>query len=101
MHDDVEGPGTNKRFTYHAVGFDATSNFADVVAGTAKFNAGPTSAISQGMFASVPVGASGAVQVAINPTEWALTPALGAMVVSLDNKAGKEEAALLPLELRP
>jgi len=61
------GPGTNKRFTYHAFGFDATSSFVDVVAGTAKFNAGPTSAISQGMFAGLPVGASGAVPVAINP----------------------------------
>jgi subtilisin family serine protease len=95
------GPGTNKRFTYHAFGFDVTSSFVDVVPGLAKFNAGPTSAISQGMFAGVPVGASVAVPVAINPAEWALTPALGAIAVSLDNKAGKEEAALLPLELRP
>jgi hypothetical protein len=95
------GPGTNKRFTYHAFGFDVTSNFVDVVAGAAEFNAGPTSAISQGMFTPVPIGASVAVPVAINPAEWALTPALGVMAVSLDNKAGKEEAALLPLELNP
>ena len=49
----------------------------------------------------MPKGASGAVPVRINPAEWAQTPALGAMVVTLDNKAGKEEAALLPLELKP
>jgi hypothetical protein len=91
----------NKRFNYHAFGFDVTSNFVDVVNGAAKFNAGPTSAISQGMFATVPVGATGTVPVSINPTEWAQTPALGAMVVTLDNKAGKDEAALLPLELMP
>jgi minor extracellular serine protease Vpr len=95
------GPGTNKRFTYHAFGFDVLSNFVDVVAGAAEFNAGPTSAISQGMFTGVPVGASVAVPVAINPAEWAQTPALGVMAVSLDNKAGKEEAALLPLVLTP
>ncbi len=48
----------------------------------------------------MPMGASGAVPITINPAEWAMTPALGVMVVSLDNKAGKEEAALLPLELK-
>ena len=90
----------NKRFDYHAYGFDLTNGFVDVVSGTAKFNAGPTSAISQGMFGAVPMGASGGVPVSIDPAEWALTPALGAMIVSLDNKAGKEEAALLPLELK-
>jgi minor extracellular serine protease Vpr len=95
------GPGTNKRFNYHAFGFDLTSNFVDVVAGTAKFNAGPTSAISQGGFFGVPMGASGPVSVSINPTEWAQTPALGEMIVTLDNKAGAGEANLLPLTLAP
>jgi minor extracellular serine protease Vpr len=93
--------GTIKRFNYHAFGFDIISNFVDTVAGSAKFNAGPASAISQGMFATVPVGASGSVPVSINPAEWAQTPALGSMVVTLDNKAGQEEAALLPLQLKP
>jgi hypothetical protein len=95
------GPGTNKRFNYHAVGLDLKSSFVDVVPGTASFNAGPTSSISQGMFATVPTGASGTVAVSINPTEWAQTPALGEMIVTLDNKAGAGEAALLPLQLTP
>ena len=86
--------------TYHAFGFDLTSPFVDVVAGTAKYNA-YSSSISQGMFAPVPVGASLAVPVSINPTEWAQTPALGEMIVTLDNAAGKGEAALLPLALNP
>jgi minor extracellular serine protease Vpr len=91
----------DKRFNYHAFGFDLKSDFVDAVAGTAKFNAGPTSAISQGMFEVVPRGASRSVPVSISPLEWELTPALGAMVVTLDNKAGKDEAALLPLRLTP
>jgi minor extracellular serine protease Vpr len=95
----------DKRFTYHAFSFDLLSDFVDTVGpatGGAEFNAGPTSAISQGMFASnIPVGGGGAVPVTINPAEWALTPALGSMIVSLDNKAGKDEAALMPLELKP
>jgi subtilisin family serine protease len=90
----------NPRLTYHAFGFDVTSNFVDVVAGTAKYNA-YSSAISQGDFVTVPKGASGTVPVTINPTEWAQTPALGQMIVTLDNKAGAGEAALLPLTLSP
>jgi hypothetical protein len=90
----------NKRFTYHAMGFDR-AGFVDVVPGTASFNAGPTSSISQGDFVTLPKGASGTVPVTINPTEWAQTPALGEMIVTLDNKAGAGEAALLPLQLNP
>lgn len=90
----------NPRLTYHAFGFDVTSNFVDVVAGPAKYNAF-SSSISQGDFVTVSRGASGAVPITITPAEWAQTPALGTMIVTLDNKAGKEEAALLPLELGP
>jgi len=92
--------GANPRLTYHAVSFDVTSNFVDVVAGTAKYNA-YSSSITQGDFVTVPRGASGAVPITITPAEWAQTPALGTMIVTLDNKAGQKEAALLPLELRP
>jgi minor extracellular serine protease Vpr len=53
-----------------------------------------------GMFASVPRGASGDVPVTITPAEWALTPALGVMIVALDNKAGKDEATLLGVTLK-
>ncbi|HJR94435.1 MAG TPA: S8 family serine peptidase, partial [Gaiellaceae bacterium] len=87
------------RFTYHINGFDIRTDTADVVPGVGRYNAFASS-ISQGMFATVPRGASGDVPVAITPAEWALTPALGVMVVSLDNKAGKEEATLLGLTLK-
>jgi minor extracellular serine protease Vpr len=90
----------NPRFTYHTNGFDLRSDFADIVPGVGRYNAW-SSSLSQGMFAPVPVGGGGAVPVTINPAEWALTPALGAMIVSLDNKAGKDEAALMPLALTP
>jgi minor extracellular serine protease Vpr len=92
--------GANPRLTYRAFGFDVTSDFVDVVAGPAKYNAF-SSSISQGDFVTVPKGASGAVPITITPAEWAQTPALGTMIVTLDNKAGQGEAALLPLELKP
>lgn len=89
----------NPRFSYHINSFDLVDETVDVVPGVARFNAF-SSSISQGMFASVPRGASGAVPVTITPAEWALTPALGVMIVSLDNKAGQEEATLLNVTLK-
>jgi minor extracellular serine protease Vpr len=89
----------NPRLTYHAAGFDLASGFVDVLRGSAKYNAW-SSSISQGDFVTVPAGGSQSVPVSINPTEWALTPALGEMIVTLDNRAGAGEAALLPLRLK-
>jgi minor extracellular serine protease Vpr len=89
----------NPRFSYHINSFDIVGGTVDVVTDVAKYNAW-SSSISQGMFATVPRGASGDVPVTITPAEWALTPALGVMIVSLDNKAGKEEATLLDLTLK-
>ena len=86
------------RITYHAFGFDITSDSVDVVNGAAKYN--PWSpAISQGDFINVAPGATQTSTVTINPAEWAQTPALGQMIVGTDNKAGKDEALLLPLTL--
>lgn len=89
----------NPRFSYHINSFDLNGGSVDAVPGVGKYNAW-SSSISQGDFAAVPMGGSGTFPITINPAEWAMTPALGVMVVSLDNKAGKEEAALLPLELK-
>lgn len=88
----------NPRFSYHINSFDLKVGSVDPVPGVGTFNAW-SSSISQGAFVAVPKGAGGTVPITINPAEWSMTPALGVMVVSLDNKAGKEEAALLPLAL--
>jgi len=89
----------NPRLSYHIDSFDLAEETVDSVPGVAKYNAW-SSSISQGGFQTLAPGGSANVPIAINPTEWALTPALGVMVVSLDNKAGKKEAALLSLELK-
>jgi hypothetical protein len=39
------------------------------------------------------------VPVTIDPAEWARTPALGSMIVTLDNFAGGRQAALLPAQV--
>lgn len=88
----------NPRFSYHINSFDLADGTVDSVPGVGMFNA-YSSSISQGGFVTVPVGASAMVPISINPAEWALTPALGVMVVALDNRAGKDETELLPLRL--
>jgi hypothetical protein len=47
--------------------------------------------------ALVPPGAIG-VTVSVNPTEFAVTPPLGLMIVSQDNKNGAKEVNLLNIK---
>jgi minor extracellular serine protease Vpr len=90
----------NPRITYDAISFDLVNGGVDPIEGTAKFNVWNPS-ISQGMFVSnLAPGAGADVPVTINPTEWALTPAKGVMVITHDDKAGREEADLQELTLR-
>jgi minor extracellular serine protease Vpr len=76
------------RLTYHVFGFGRDGS-VDAVAGPAKFNAF-TPAISNGMFDVVAPGSAATETVSINSTESALTPALGLMIVSHDNRAVDE-----------
>jgi minor extracellular serine protease Vpr len=90
----------NPRITYGATSFDLQNGGIDPVDGTAKFNVW-TSSISTGGFASVaPGGSDSSNVIAIDSVEWALTPALGVMVVSTDNKSGKDEAQLLDVKIK-
>jgi len=89
----------NPRLTYHIVTFDRLSPAFDAVPEVAAFNVW-SPAISNGDFQVVPAGGSASSPVSIDPVEWAQTPAKGVMVVSQDNKAGKDEAVLLPLGLK-
>ena len=87
---------SNPRITYSAVSFDLNGTFdADAVPGEAKFNVW-NSAISTGGFATVAPGGSDTTNlIQVNSAEWALTPALGVMVVTTDNKSGPGEAQLI------
>ena len=88
------------RFTYHAVSYDLANGGTKVVAGSAKYNAW-TSSISQGGFVTVAPGASDAsTGISVNSAEAALTPALGLMVVTFDNKSGPDEAQLIPVTVK-
>ena len=88
----------NPRLAYSAVGFDLTDTVGpDAVDGIAKFNAW-SSSISQGGFQTVAPGGTATETITKNAAEWALTPALGLMIVTLDNKAGTDEAQTIKVK---
>jgi subtilisin family serine protease len=90
----------NPRFTYGAEGFDGWTGAFDslgetpagrVAADAAKFNA-YTNALNTGDFAVVPPNGTVTVPLTINSAEFARTPALGVMSISLDNFSGPKQS---------
>jgi minor extracellular serine protease Vpr len=103
---DVGVNASNPRFAYAAQGSDGFTGDFDFLgenaAGTmtvdaARFNAF-NNAVSTGAFAVVGPRSRASVPLTINPTEFATTPALGVMVVGIENFSGRAEARLLPFE---
>jgi subtilisin family serine protease len=83
-------------FTYSITGVDLITGNVDAVAGTAKYDAF-TPSVSNGQFVSLASGASASLPISVTPALQATTPALGWMVVSLDNANGAAQAALIPV----
>ena len=84
----------NPRLTYSAQVINLLDGSAAALPGTASFNAF-TPAISNAMFVAVAPNATATVPVAVDPAEFAKTPALGLMVVTQDNRAGAPQARLI------
>src|SRR5882762_986699 len=100
---DVGVKASSPRFAYAAQGFDGFTGDFDflgenpdgtVAANAARFNAF-NNAVSTGGFAVVGPRARTSVPLTINATEFATTPALGVMVVGMENFSGRAEADLL------
>lgn len=88
------------RFSYTAVGYDFLHTGAsDAFTGWAKYNPF-SSAITDGQYAILPPDGSAAIPFSVNTAELALTPALGLMVVTQDNKNGSDEANLVKIDLK-
>ncbi|HEX9488182.1 MAG TPA: S8 family serine peptidase, partial [Gemmatimonadales bacterium] len=106
---DLGIKASSPRFTFAAQGFDGFTGDFDflgeaVVNGTAvvgpnagRFNAF-NNAVSTGAFAVVGPRSRASVPLTIDPTEFAATPALGVMVVGIENFSGRAEANLLRFE---
>ena len=71
----------------------------DPVDGIAKFNAWKARS-ARAASQTVAPGGTATKPIQINSAEWALTPALGVMVVTLDNKSRQEEAETLKVKRR-
>jgi minor extracellular serine protease Vpr len=91
---DVGITSANPRFSYVAQTTDRTTGNVDTISTAAGFNAFSNS-ISTGAFVVLPPGTGAGVPISVNRKEFALTPALGEMVVSLENMTKANEQALL------
>jgi minor extracellular serine protease Vpr len=88
---------SNPRLSYVAVqATNLTTGDVDLVTGKAPFNVF-TPSISNAMFVTVSPNQTTGVPVSINPAEWAITPALGVMAVSIDNLNSAPQADLIPV----
>jgi len=92
---------SNPRFTYHIAGYELFGTAADVVPGVATFNAYLPSISTGAYLAGIAPGTSASTPISIDPTEWASSPALGVLVLGIDNKSGAGEALEVPLTLKP
>ncbi len=103
---DAGVKASSPRFAYAAQGFDGFTGDFDFLGenadGTIAANAGRfnafNNAVSTGAFAVVGPRARASVPLTIDPTEFAATPALGVMVVGIENFSGRAEANLLRFE---
>jgi minor extracellular serine protease Vpr len=87
-------------FDYDAAGFDLLSVSFDVANGVGHFDA-LDSAISQGDFISLAPGDTASLGVSINTAGFLANPALGWMVVTLDDANGRHQADLVGVGKRP
>jgi hypothetical protein len=87
-------------FDYTAAGFSIFGGPFDVASGVGHFDA-LHPAVSQGDFLSVGRGGSAALGVSVNKAGFAANPALGWMVVTLDDANGAAQADLVPVGSLP
>ena len=94
---DLGLSSTSPRFNYTVKSFDQLSNQTDTFNEVASFNAFQSS-VSTGNSVTVNPNQAIGVTVSVNPTEFAVTPAKGVMIVTHDNKNGASEVNLLNIK---
>ncbi len=91
---DMGITGAAPAFSYSITGFDLVSGDVHALSGTAGFDAF-TPAVSNGQFVFLASGTSATLPLAVDLAAQHSVPALGWMIVSLDNANGSAQAALL------
>jgi minor extracellular serine protease Vpr len=100
LASDLGITSTSPAFRYAITGFDLITGTVDPVPGTASFNAFAPS-VSNGDFLSIASGKSATLPLSVTPALQKSAPALGWMVVSLDDRSGAAQAVLIPVGKLP
>jgi subtilisin family serine protease len=100
LASDLGLKSSSKAFSYSITGFDGITGNVDAVAGQALYNAFSPS-VSNAQFVSLAAGASAKLGLSVDTRLQARAPALGWMVVGLDNDNGASQAALIPVGKLP
>ena len=100
LASDLGLKSSSAAFSYSIVGFDGITGNVDAVAGQALYNAFSPS-VSNGQFVPLAAGASAKLGLSVDTRLQTRAPALGWMVVSLDNANGAAQAALIPVGKLP
>jgi len=98
LGEDIGVTSANPRLSYQVLSFDLLSDDSDSFGtSSASFNAFQ-SAVSTGDFVTVDPNAAIGVTISVDPAEFTVTPPLGLMIVSQDNKNGAKEVNLLNIK---
>jgi minor extracellular serine protease Vpr len=100
LASDMGIADTAPAFSYSVTGFDLVSGDVHALAGEAAFDAF-TPAVSNGQFVFLASGSSATLPLSVDLAAQQSAPALGWMVVSLDNANGSAQAALIPVGKLP
>ena len=100
LASDMGITSASPKFSYSITGFDLGNGTVDAVPGAAPFNAFAPS-VSNGQFFSLASGAKATLPLSVNIAGQKATPALGWMVVSLDNRNGADQAGFIPAPKLP
>jgi subtilisin family serine protease len=100
LASDMGITSASPAFSYSITAFDLGFGTIDAVPGSGKFNAFAPS-VSNGQFVSLAKNASAVLPVSVDKALQLTAPALGWMIVSLDNRNGAPQAALIPVGKLP
>ena len=89
------GLTSSTAITYTETTTNLFNGSSETLPGSASFNPFAP-AVSSGFFVALPPNTHATVPVAIDPSQWKITPAKGWMVVVEDNLSGAQQAVLLP-----
>jgi subtilisin family serine protease len=100
LASDLGLTASSPAFSYSITGFDLITGNVDSVPGHALYNAFSPS-VSNAQFVTLPAGGSAKLSLSVDTGLQRNAPALGWMIVSLDNRNGAAQAALIPVGKLP